>query len=519
MHTNPTYSEVSPSTHAAGFSTIEILLSFTVGTLFLTAALMLVVSGPGLNTRYSLDSSNTLVLDAALDTLGLSLLTQSLTSTTAALQTQWHRSISGSIRIDQGYAKNPPYITDISPCLKVVTNEISWLLGGGRVRNSSLSGVVSNEQITGALGGDCDSVPTSADWFAPQVLSRHSITSGTPVALDVLGGAVYLSDAAGMLHIINLQGNAINENGDFITPPFAAGATLFDVDVADHVDPTTGDRHRYAYTVRNSTSDQLQVIDVDNHTAPTSTPGMIVTFGGANPPRGSFPQGWRLTYYDRMVYALSRETAGFEFHIFDVGDPTRPRGVGPGFEVNGTANDIAVTDVFLPTTTQRIAILGTERSAHEIMVLNVSNPLTPTLITSLDLPTTFDVRSLYLIGNRLYVGRNRTTGGPELLVFEMTYSSTLPLQLTLTQLGTGVEIGADVTSIKVSGVQAFITTANANDAFQIFTIEKPTENITRIDTAPLRLSGTFPAGLDYSSPYVFVVSNALQSLQVIQSSP
>lgn len=500
----------------SGFSTIELLLAFTIGMLFLTAALILIVNQPGGGQQFRLNNSQEVTFDTTLDSGGINSIEQNLASTTAALEINWHTRFLSTIRIDQGYAQNPPTIVDISPCLKLVTVDVLWTSLGSRAREQKLSTLKSNTREAKALGGDCDALPLTHTWTRPRLVGSTTLSTTTPLALDILAPFAYLTDSAGLLKIAPLAGAA---SSSFLSSDYNTGTTVFDLDVARQTNPITGEERTYVFAARNSTTSQFQVIDVTDPLTPVSLPAMTMTFGGSNPPRGSFPQGWRLAYYDNKVYALSRETAGYELHIFDVSTPSTPRELGPGFEVNGTANDLVVTSVLVSGTKHTLVFLATERSTNEIMVINVTNPTIPTLLTSVDIPTTQDALSVYVVGNSLYVGRQRTVAGPELLRYDLTYPSEVPLGLTVTPVGPGGEVGADVTSIRVSEDVAFITTSTLGDSFQIFNVPALGGAMTRHDTTPLRLSGRMPALLDYSFPYMYLGGDTPAGVHIVSAVP
>lgn len=505
----------------SGFSTLEILLAFSVGMLFLTSALMVIVAASDSGERYSLNPTTGLTIDALSGRSGVATLAFSIASTTEALKKNWYTNFLSAIRIDQGYAITPPTVTDISPCLKSLNVTSTWDSLNNRTQKSSSTIIVSNPDHAIALGLDCEGLPLTTNWAIPTLITTTNFASGTAVAMDVLNYTTYMSDSLGNLHITDQSGDTLTPGTSFTPTPLNGGAIFSDIDVAAVWDTSsTNDYKRYAFTTRLTSPGQLQVIDVTDPNNPTSTPAMTASFLGVNPPHGSYPQGWRVFYYNNFLYALTRETAGFEFHIFDVNDPTKPLAVGPGFELNGTANDLSVTDFLVSGVRHTVVFLATERSALEIMVLDVTNPNAPRLLTSVDLPGTEDALSLHLIGNRLYVGRQRSATQPELLVFDLIIKPTLPLALTLTASTTGSssEVNADVTSIRVTEELVFITTSTSNDAFQIFTTNLVGKLVRKL-VPSLTLSGRFPGGLDYSYPYLFLASNTDTPLMVIKGQP
>lgn len=496
----------------SGFSTIELLIAFSVGIIFLTAAMMVGFSDSTLTQQTSLDSGQAAVLNAGLDNYGLSTSTKKFGNVVRELMKNWNYTgaevQSDTQVINSGLSfTNTPTITDISPCLKEVIDTTSW----GSTHSMTFGSAISNIDIAKALGGDCDPMPIGETWAKPKVFSSHNFNPAKPVALDVLNRVVYITDDKSNLQIYNSASDVLGNTSNFSVTPYTdtSNKTLNDIDVA-----RIGTR-RYAFVVRNDTTAQFQVVDVTTPGTYTSSP--TKTLGGTTPPSGSFPQGWKVFYYDSKAYVTTRETAGYEFHVFDVSTPLSPTEIGSAFEVNGTTNDLIITSIVINGHTYKLAFLATDRSANEIMVLNVTNP-TPTLLTSIDIPTGINALSIQLIGNKLYVGRQKTSGGPELLLYNVAYgeSGSNPT-VALSALGSGAEINMDVASLRVAGKFAFIGDPLPNE-FSAWDISHPSTGFSRIDTTPLNISNKVSA-IDYEAPYLYAVSQANDTLQILFSAP
>lgn len=504
-----TQSTFTTHKRTGGFSTIELLIAFSVGIIFLTAAMMVSFSDPTLARQISLDSGQAAALDVALDNTALATSTNKLGAIIATLTGNWNAVIGGNSDISY---TNTPEVVDISPCLKEISNATTWSTLGARGRQITFGTALGDMTSAIGLGGDCDPMPSTDTWAKPRIFSSHNFNPGRPVSIDVLQRIVYITDDKGNLQIYDSRNDVLGSNSGFSVTPFAdtTGKTLNDIDVFK-----VG-TNRYALLVRNDTTNQFQILDVTTPGVYTASP--LKTLGGTTPPTGSFPQGWKVFYFDSRAYVTTRETAGFEFHIFDVSSPLNPVEMGPGLEINGTINDLQVTTAEVNGTPYKIAFLATERSANEIMVLNVTNAASPTLLTSIDLPTNNDAYSLQLIGNRLYIGRQRTNSGPELFVYTVTYGiSAGVLTASLTPIGSGAEIDADVTYLKVSGKLAFLGNSSSNE-FRVWDISHPASGFTRIDTSPLNVSNKV-FGVDYEAPHIYVISQANDALQILYSAP
>lgn len=496
--------------NSIGFSTIEILIAFSVGIIFLTAAMMVSFSDPTLARQISLDSGQATALDATLDNTALASSTNKMGSATAALMKNWSAVLVGDHR---GNYENILEVSDSSACIKVITNSTIWdNTIGGRSRNITFGTALSDMSAAIGLGGDCDPVPSAETWKKPRIFSSHNFNPGRPQSIDVLQRIVYITDDKGNLQIYDSRNDVLGSNSGFSITPFtdSFAKVLNDIDVFK-----MGNR-RYALIVRHDTTNQLQVVDVT--TPGTYVASQLKALAGTVPPTGSFPQGWKVFYYDNRAYVTTRETAGFEFHIFNVSSPLSPVEIGPGLEINGTINDLQITGIEVNGTPYKIAFLATERSANEIMVLNVTNAASPSVLTSVDLPTNNDAYSLQLLGNRLYVGRQRTSSGPELFVYNVTYGTSAGAPtVALAPIGSGAEINTDVTYLKIAGKLAFLGNSSPNE-FRVWDVSHPASGFTRIDTSPLNVSNKV-FGVDHEAPYIYVVSQANDSLQILYSAP
>lgn len=495
---------------SAGFSTIEILISFAVGIIFLTAAMMVAFSDPTLTKQISLNASYAAAVDVAHDGVGLATSTNKIGAMVTALANNWNASIDND---SDSIYNNAPEVIDIAPCLKEISNATTWNTLGNRSRSMTFGTALSNMDIAQGLGGDCNPFPPSESWRKPRIFSSHNFNPGKPVSIDVLQKIVYITDDKGKLQIYNAQNETFGSSIGFSITPYTDSENL----ILNDVDVVNIDNDKYALVVRDKKTSQFQVIKVTNpSTYSTST---AITLGGTTPPSGSFPHGWRVFYFDKIAYVTTRETAGYEFHTVSLATPMNPVEIGSGIEINGTINDLVITQITLNGVDYKLAFLATDRSVNEVMVLNVTNPNSPSLITSVDLPTNNDALSIQLLSNRLYIGRQKTNGGPELFVYRVTYgqSGGVPT-VTLTEIGSGAEIDSDVTHMRVADKFAFIGNPLATVEFKVWNISKPEAGFSRIDTEPLNVSNKV-FGIDYEFPYIYVASQANDALQILYSAP
>jgi len=497
----------------SGGSTLEILIAFAVLILILTAVIMI---GFG-NQSVSVDAETNnealyraqKILEDARATSRENFFGVNSTSTTETTP----EGLMYSKLLN---------ILDITPCKKQATSTITWSLSPLRTQTIELSTFFTDIKGALALGGDCATNLPIGGWNPPEPFASYKFNPGNPVALDVLNAIAYVVDDKEKLNIVDTSSAFLNFHGDFLTPAFDAGINLNDIDVAKWIDPSSGAIKYYAYVVRHENPNQFQIVDVTNINTPSSTPTMIKTLGGSVPPSGANSEGWRVFYYDNYAYVITRETGGYEFHIFNVTTPTNPAEEGPGYQINGTTNDFAVIGVTVNGIARRIAYLVTDRSTMEIMILDVTNPNNPQLLTSINLPdqgSSFpDALSIYTIGNRIYVGRQKTSFGPEFYVFTISYGVNGLDNLTanFSQIGSQ-EMDGDVKYIIVSGKFAFVAVDTPQNEFQVWDISKPTVGINRIDLDEYNLPNKIDGGMDYEDPYIYIGSLAGDALQILYS--
>jgi len=494
-----------------GMSTLEILLAFAILILAITAVIGMVFG------------NQSITVDAETNTEALTKATQQLEEARADSRKDFFSVISQNSTPDSIYTKELT-IEDLTPCKKQATSTITWNTDGGRAQTIELGTFLTDIAGALALGGDCAIDAPFGGWNPPKPFASYKFNPGNPISIDVLNRIVYMVDDMKKLNIVDTSDAYLNFNGDFISPPFDAGINLNDIDVSRWVDPESGLEKFFAYVVRDEYPNQFQVIDVTDITAPTSTPStMIKPLEGTVPPDGEFSEGWRVFYYDNFAYVVTRETLGREFHIFNVERPTAPEEVGPGYEVNGTTNDFVVTGITVNSLERRIAYLATSRSSMEIMALDVTNPINPRFLTSFNLlpdqgSNHPNALSIFIIGNRLYVGREESNFSDELFVFKISPGVDAFNNLTVSLSPIGSQnMAGDVKYLIVSGKFAFIAVDTPQNEFQVWDISKPEISINRIDLTTYNLPNKIDGGMDYEYPYVYIGSLAGDPLQILYS--
>ncbi len=402
-------------------------------------------------------------------------------------------------------------ITDLSSCSKYVQARVSWQVSGYPTTTTSLFTNLTNSPEAIAVGGDCILNQPEGNWqnLTPQTVGALNFGPGKNfTGIDVFHKEIYATASTSPYFLVFNAPTAVGQNPTLVGSTNGAGVKLNAVDVAE--DLSTG--RTYAFVTQNSTTSQLGIIDVTDPQNPT-----LVTerrLQGSNPPSGLSPEGWRVFAYGGRLYVITRETTGYEFHIFNINTPVQPTEIGSGMELNRTVNDFIVRDQKVGGTIHRLVFLASNADLKELGVLDVTNDVIIEVV-SVDLPGTQDGESISLLGNQLYFGRTSNSAGPELYVFDVTKPTTSPFPI----IGQG-EVGADVTSLRVSGSLAFVGTNKSGEEFQVwnadFTVWNPS-----VPNAGRFSSYNFPhlatLGFDIENNWVYLISQltAGDSLKVV----
>ncbi len=383
---------------------------------------------------------------------------------------------------------SPMYtVTDISPCVKSIITRVSWRIEQYPTSTIALSTIITDPAEAIARGGDCETKEMQGNWATPVISSPIMIAHGIPQDIDVLNGIVYITTDELPYVYTSPTNDCTNCEG-----PYRALDVVRDF----HTGRT------YVYAATATSSNQLHVIDA---TDPEHL--LVVAKRSLALATGSFPQGWRVHAYGDRVYIMTRETAGPEFHIFDISDPTEPTERGSGFNVGRTVTDIEVRDQKVMGVMHRFVFLAAKAGLKELAVLDVTGDFIRE-ISSVDLPGNADARSITILGNRLYLGRDAVSSGPELYVFDIT-DPTVDLSQHLIATA---EVSANVTDIHASGKNLFLTTNKSGKEIQVWSITSstPTFLTARSWQHPAEHSSDF-----YDGTLYVINQNSPASLQTI----
>ena len=377
--------------------------------------------------------------------------------------------------------------------------ELSWD-GGATWTNSVSTSGDSTSQQTSVLGGNGDTwghVWNSAQFnntnFRVRVTSNCTSSgscSSRDFNLDWLPVKVYYSK---QFYIFNISNPA--------TPTFLGGlatTTLTSGFGFNALAIATSSIGNYAYVTTNSSTglNQLQVIDITNPAAPSvkgTYPGVAGTGMGQGVGNGIY-------YKDGYAYVtLTHGNAGPEFNIIDVSTPAVPVWKG-GYTVGTTTNSVYVKDGY--------AYLTTNDSARELIVLNVTNPSNPTLVTPYNAtPDSVNFgygRALYTVGDTVYLGRSWTNSGSTPQYLALNASTPTIALLSSKSLGTNLSLR----NIIVRDYLAFLLTGSGTSGGNLQIINATSTVAWGAGTVvlPPGASGQGGVAMDCEGNYIYAAS-------------
>ncbi len=396
-------------------------------------------------------------------------------------------------------------VTDVSSCSKYVEALVQWKVDNYPITSVKLGTNLTNSTEIINRGGDCVLNEPNGDWknSGAQTVGQLSFAPGKQfTGIDVLQKKIYVTSGLSPSLLIYDIPTAVGQNPvlDKSLDITIGGVSKTFNGLDTEEDLATG--RTYIFLALNATTSQLVVVDATDAHNPTVIAQRNLQ---TTDPFGSFPQGWRVFIYGGRLYMTTRETSGPELHIFDITTPTLPTEIGNGVELNRTVNDIVVRDQKVGNVTHRFMFLASDSAIKELGVFDVTNDVV-TEVNSVDLPGIYDTYSLYLLGNNLYLGRASNPTGPELYVFSVTNPS-----VSLPIVGQG-EVGADVTSIKVTGKYDFIGTGKVGEEFQTWDSDFTPWNPTVLNSGRFKsysIPNLAPLGFDIDTNWIYTITKSL----------
>ncbi|OGZ11954.1 MAG: hypothetical protein A3C93_05950 [Candidatus Lloydbacteria bacterium RIFCSPHIGHO2_02_FULL_54_17] len=455
-----------------GWSTLELLIALGIMTVVLVPATQVVLG----NTEFARDTR--------FSQAALVMAEHNIENAGRELHADWDSATTeydSTSEVLPDEKSETMTITDISECLKEVTSQLDWNNSPIRSQATGITTLVTNPSEVRRLGGGCNTMPPSGDWDTPEVLgyTSPSVIDGEATGIDVMNFAGQRYAFLTSVHSSPAKDDfwVIDGTDPESTPPPVVGQIhvspgLNAIDVARL--EIGGVSKTYAFAANDDNADHLMVIDI---TDPLTATHLVSA--SRSLPEMTTGVARSIFYYDEKVYIgtqylgcpLCPSTQNNEFHIFDVSDPTSPVWEG-SIDVDRNVNAIVVSD--------GVAYLATGPGS--------SSPYTPLKIFDVDpdsltylqeigsfaVPSDEQGTSLYLLGTKLYLGRERATASnKDFYILDVTN----PVAPQEFPGGSSVKLAltgatAVVKDIEVQGRYAFLAIENttSQDTFQVWDV-------------------------------------------------
>ncbi len=505
-----------------GFSTIELLIAFSIAIIFIGSSMMVVFGGQsaGLNTK--------------LDSHSLTRITSQIGDATNKLAKQWSISPSPLADLNEdGYSSvygirtNDDLSLGEGDCAKIVTSKIGWFAENNISRANlatEFKTIVSD--IESAKKSEfCDPTPTT-EWENPDTLGffdPSGIASNGSQATAIK--AISRDDRT---YVFVSSNHSSKDEPDFwildatdaINPSHESN-----LDINNGIQWGGGQREGindfvvvgdYVYALRNYKNNQLQVINISSLNAPSQ--GNVVSFATAPInvlETGTDPQGNVMEYYDGRLYVGLKTTDGPEFLVFDItANPAQPAVIGILNEAfNHSVNDIRIHNGY--------AYLALGYSSGEVAVINLAGINTGSVtniplssVTYLNLPFSEAAVSLNISENTLFIGRAGKINQDDFYAYAINAPTSFTLKDSARALSAN---NTSIQDILIRGNLAFLATSHSNKEFQVWNISDPTNIQTHFCN-----TFNFPAEavrLVYSDNKIFTAVKSNNFMRVIFDEP
>ncbi len=448
-----------------GFSTIELLIAFSVALIFITGALLV-----------ALGSQET-QLDATLSLSALLHGSERHAKMADSLFKSWNGAPTTSLESSYHITS---YAKTLSSCIKNVLTENTWATETNRSSKVSFYTTKSDKTYATKMEtGACDPTPPT-EWNAAQKSLEASplelTGTGTDMALFTYEGTEYA--------FITTESTSSNTPDLWIIQ-----STPHSSSIVDELDIGPGAKGvsikmPYAYVLHASNTEQIKVVDLragpllDERSVMTTVtlPNMTSSCISCLTPKS-------IAYFDGYLYVgmpyianlgATPVTRNNELHIICVADNTIP-GCAPetpqwlgSFNVNHNIEDLVIQETYIQGTSTKIAYLATSASAAqypELTIIDVTNPRSLSPTSSVNPSGNSYGTALSLLGNRLYLGRQRTTGNNMDFIALDIGDPWNPTTTSSRKLN--LKANTEVSNIASAGELAFVATTDAQRPLHI----------------------------------------------------
>lgn len=160
------------------------------------------------------------------------------------------------------------------------------------------------------------------------------------------------------------------------------------------------------------------------------------------------------------AYAGRQKAEGnAEFLVFSIREPRTPSLAGQ-LEVNDMVSDVAVSG--------HRAFLATDRDTKEFITVNVANPASPTELGSYNAPSNADGRGVFLLGNLAVLATRANASGPEVYLLDVTNPGSPVLRSSINLAG-----NPDVNAVVGTSTTLYLATSDSTRDVQSYDITNP----------------------------------------------
>jgi hypothetical protein len=327
----------------------------------------------------------------------------------------------------------------------------------GRTLNVSISGMVVNTKESEGQSS-CRPNQDIQVWRQPQVSFFDLATIGVniePTDIDVVGNYAFISSNTSSASSTDLFiFDVSNPEGVRVISSLDTGPGLSALHVAGE----------YAYVANTSINSQLQIIDISNKEKPKITasykvPGLYGT---------SSPTGLAVFFKNKKVFLGTDKSDVDELYYIDVSSPENPTTIVSEEIGHGVNEVFAFRDKLYVASPHRDELKSYTISSSD---LNPSSSYN-------DPGSTGNGKRLSLFLNTLFLGKTKTINKEELLVLDISTSTSKFSPLFK------MAMGASVQGLIGYGKLLFTVVNRATDSFQVFDVGTSTPsriNTSRID--------------------------------------
>jgi hypothetical protein len=341
-------------------------------------------------------------------------------------------------------------IIPVNPCISAFKQEVSWKSGliSRSFENHALKALLEEQEL---YQEPCiSSLLDLEKWISPETetseLDINLDSTARVTDIDVVNSFLYVSYQS---HVATDPDFSVAS----LDPDSGSGEIISETDfnfIINSLD-VAGD---YAYLAVAATSSQFVVLNLENKKNKNSPEIVAQVSLPEIDPIGSYPSAFSVFYYNNFVFVGTKETAGPEFHVFDVSDPTNPIHKG-SIELTHNINAISAQGNY--------AFLATSADTGELIVIDFSNPSNLVVAAFVNLGLALladkDATAIYTTKDQAFVGRKRGIGSNhELYVFsildpsnpELITSKKLPINNS-NAFVSDIFVGSELATVAVAG--------------------------------------------------------------------